>query len=199
MYFLANDPRVPEEVRDGDGEVGPGQGRVHRQRQLAAPDLRPRGAADGRRLRDDRARLPGQEGRRPTRSAWARTSMDSHNVQPLRHARRQRAERGRHRRHCPAGRTAVGYGAIVPKKGECANLLVPVCVSSSHIAYGSIRMEPVFMVLGQSAATAASLAIEDGLEVQEVPYAKLGAKLLEDGRCSSTRAAPRERRSAARS
>ena len=56
LYFIANDPRVPEDVRSGDGELGPGQGRVHRQRQLAAPDLRPRGAAHDRQVRDDRER-----------------------------------------------------------------------------------------------------------------------------------------------
>ena len=54
----------------------------------------------------------------------------------------------------------ISYGSLVPKKGQAANLLVPVCLSSSHIAYGSIRMEPVFMILGQSAATAAVMAIE---------------------------------------
>jgi hypothetical protein len=58
---------------------------------------------------------------------------------------------------------------------------VPVCVSSSHIAYGSIRMEPVFMVLGQSAATAAVLAIDESLNVQAVDYAKLRGRLLADG------------------
>ena len=54
----------------------------------------------------------------------------------------------------------IAYGSLVPKQGQCDNLLVPVCVSSSHIAFGSIRMEPVFMILGQSAATAAALAID---------------------------------------
>ncbi len=75
----------------------------------------------------------------------------------------------------------VGYRAIVPKRNECANLLVPVCVSASHIAYGSIRMEPVFMVLGQSAATAAALAIRDHVAVQDVNAAKLCDQLLADG------------------
>jgi len=60
------------------------------------------------------------------------------------------------------------------------NLLVPVCLSSSHIAYGSIRMEPVFMILGQSAATAASLAIDGGTSVQKVDYAKLRERLIAD-------------------
>ncbi|MDR0902867.1 MAG: FAD-dependent oxidoreductase [Opitutaceae bacterium] len=79
----------------------------------------------------------------------------------------------------------VGYGAIVPREAECENLIVPVCVSASHIAYGSIRMEPVFMVFGQSAATAAALAIDDGLPVQKINYGKLRARLLRDGQILS--------------
>jgi hypothetical protein len=75
----------------------------------------------------------------------------------------------------------IAYGALVPKPGQCENLLVPVCVSSSHIAFGSIRMEPVFMILGQSAATAAALAIDAQIAVQDVPYAKLRERLLKDG------------------
>ena len=74
----------------------------------------------------------------------------------------------------------ISYGAIIPKKEECQNLLVPVCVSSSHIAYGSIRMEPVFMILGQSAATAAVLAIDGKKAVQDVDYNALKAQLLKD-------------------
>jgi hypothetical protein len=75
----------------------------------------------------------------------------------------------------------IDYGAIVPKESECANLLVPVCVSSTHIAYGSIRMEPVFMILGQSAATAAVIAIDKKISVQKVPYAALRGQLLKAG------------------
>ncbi len=74
----------------------------------------------------------------------------------------------------------VSYRAIVPKEAECANLLVPVAVSSSHMAFGSIRMEPVFLLLGQSAATAASLAIEANVPVQRVEYARLRERLLAD-------------------
>lgn len=73
----------------------------------------------------------------------------------------------------------ISYRSIVPKKEECTNLLVPVCLSASHIAFGSIRMEPVFMVLGQSAATAASLAIRDDIPVQEVKYEQLKPLLVE--------------------
>jgi hypothetical protein len=74
----------------------------------------------------------------------------------------------------------IGYKAIVPKKAQAANLLVPVCLSATHIAYGSIRMEPVFMVLGQSAATAACLSIDDNTAVQDLDQAKLHARLLAD-------------------
>ena len=76
---------------------------------------------------------------------------------------------------------SIAYGSILPKEAECRNLLVPVCVSASHIAYGSIRMEPVFMILGQSAATAAVLAIDNKVSPQRLPYAKLQAVLLKDG------------------
>jgi len=74
----------------------------------------------------------------------------------------------------------IAYGSIVPRKSECENLLVPVCVSSSHIAYGSIRMEPVFMILGQSAATAAIHAIEQRCSVQDVNYEELRKRLVQD-------------------
>jgi hypothetical protein len=80
----------------------------------------------------------------------------------------------------PGGPYPVDYGAIIPKKAECQNLLVPVCLSSSHIAYGSIRMEPVFMILGQSAATAAALSIDQEIAVQDLAYDVLQARLLAD-------------------
>ena len=69
----------------------------------------------------------------------------------------------------------------MPKRGQADNLLVPVCLSSSHIAFGSIRMEPVFMVLGQSAATAAALALDAGVAVQDLTYAQLRERLVKDG------------------
>jgi Pyruvate/2-oxoglutarate dehydrogenase complex, dihydrolipoamide dehydrogenase (E3) component, and related enzymes len=74
----------------------------------------------------------------------------------------------------------VSYRSIIPKKVSCTNLLVPVCLSASHIAYGSIRMEPVFMVLGQSAAEAAVLAIDLHLPLQDIPVEKLQKELKED-------------------
>ncbi|MGI9542978.1 MAG: FAD-dependent oxidoreductase [Cyclobacteriaceae bacterium] len=104
--------------------------------------------------------------------------MDSHNVQ------RYVTEEGwvRNEGNVEARVQApypISYRSITPKREECTNLLVPVCLSASHIAFGSIRMEPVFMVLGQSAATAASLAIDETVPVQEVAYAQLRPLLLE--------------------
>jgi hypothetical protein len=75
----------------------------------------------------------------------------------------------------------VAYRSITPRGTECTNLLVPVCLSASHVAYGSIRMEPVFMILGQSAGTAAALAIDHGVGVQDLDYGKLKARLESDG------------------
>ncbi|MDF2724150.1 MAG: xanthan lyase [Paenibacillus sp.] len=75
----------------------------------------------------------------------------------------------------------ISYRAIVPKKAECDNILVPVCLSATHAAYGSIRMEPVFMVLGQSAAIAAAIAVRNHQAVQDVPYAQLRALLDQNG------------------
>jgi len=75
----------------------------------------------------------------------------------------------------------IAYGSLVPKKGQGSNLLVPVAMSATHIAYGSIRMEPVFMILGQSAATAAAMAIDEKCVVQDVPYSELRQRLLDDG------------------
>ncbi|MFA6960792.1 MAG: FAD-dependent oxidoreductase [Opitutaceae bacterium] len=71
----------------------------------------------------------------------------------------------------------ISYRTLVPQRGAVTNLLVPVCLSASHIAYGSIRMEPVFMVLAQAAAAAAGLAIKHRLSVQDVPYAELRTRL----------------------
>ncbi|MCK5467498.1 MAG: FAD-dependent oxidoreductase, partial [Cyclobacteriaceae bacterium] len=74
----------------------------------------------------------------------------------------------------------ISYRSIIPKKGECTNLLVSICLSASHIAFGSIRMEPVFMVLGQSAATAACLSIDENIRVQDLDYQLLKSQLLAD-------------------
>ena len=89
-----------------------------------------------------------------------------------------------------AGPYGISYRAMVPRATEVENLLVPVCVSASHIAFGSIRMEPVFMVLGQSAGAAAARAIDDGVGVQQVDYAALKRDLLVGGQIVSLSAPP---------
>jgi len=106
-------------------------------------------------------------------------TMDSHNVQ------RYITPEGYVQNEGDIGVTPrkpyhIAYGSITPKKTECLNLLVPVAVSSSHIAYGSIRMEPVFMILGQSSGTAAALSIDEQVAVQDLDYQKLKARLIAD-------------------
>ena len=86
--------------------------------------------------------------------------------------------KGRHVGFKPYG---IDYGAIVPKKAECTNLFVPVCLSASHMAFGSIRMEPVFFALGQAAGAAASLSIDAGCAVQDLDYGKLLPELKKVG------------------
>jgi hypothetical protein len=110
-------------------------------------------------------------------------NMDSHNTQ--RYVAYDEQGRAHARNEgdiqiSPGGPYPIDYGALIPKRGECDNLLVSVCVSTSHIAFGSVRMEPVFMILGQSAATAAALALEEGIPVQELDYARLAERLLAD-------------------
>jgi hypothetical protein len=85
----------------------------------------------------------------------------------------------------------IAYRSIVPKSSECENLLVPMCLSATHIAYGSIRMEPVFMLLGQSAATAAALAMKAKTTVRRLPYQKLRAQLVADKQVLEWRAGNR--------
>lgn len=75
----------------------------------------------------------------------------------------------------------IALGSLLPKQEECSNLIVPVCVSCSHIAFGSIRMEPVFMILGQSAGTIASMALDKNKDIHDLSYSEIREKLLSDG------------------
>ena len=107
-------------------------------------------------------------------------TMDSHNVQ------RYITDDGHVQNEGDIGVTPpqpyqIARGSILPKERECNNLLVPVAVSSSHIAFGSIRMEPVFMILGHSAATMASIALEQSKPVQQVTYQELSPALAAQG------------------
>ena len=179
MYFLANDPRVPEDVRTAVAKWG-----------LPKDEFKDNGNWSHQIYVREARRMVGSyvmtehdcldKKVTPDSVGMGSYTLDSHNVRRYVTPEGNVQNEGDIGVHCPRP-YEVAYGALVPRKGEVANLLVPVCVSSSHMAYGSIRMEPVFMVLGQSAAVAASMAIQDGLAVQEVPYAKLRAKLLEDG------------------
>ncbi len=121
----------------------------------------------------------------PDSVGMAAYTMDSHHVQRYVNASGYVRNEG-DVQDTTAGPYPISYRSIVPKTGECENLLVPWCLSSSHMAFGSIRMEPVFMGLGQSSATAAAIAIDDNLSVQQVPYAKLVVKLRADGQALTT-------------
>ena len=107
-------------------------------------------------------------------------TLDSHNTQRVVHQGMVKNE-GDIQTGLGGKAYGISYRAIVPPVPQCENLLVPWALSATHIAFGSIRMEPVFMILGQSAATAACIALDDGIPVQQVPYAKLRARLLADG------------------
>ena len=179
MWFLANDPRVPEDVRAEMSQWG-----------LAKDEFTDNGhwphqiyVREARRLVSDFVMTePYLRGLTPTPRVVGMGSynMDSHNVQRYVDVDGNVRNEGDIQVN-PGGPYPISYLALVPKDSEATNMLVPVCLSASHIAYGSIRMEPVFMVLGQSAATAAVLAIEDGVSVQQVSYTRLRGQLLEDG------------------
>jgi hypothetical protein len=105
-------------------------------------------------------------------------NMDSHHIQ--RHVTKDGFVRNEGDVQVGSRPYPISYRSIRPKAAECTNLLTPTCLSASHIAFGSIRMEPVFMVLGQSSATAAVLAIEQQTTLQQLDYATLKARLLAD-------------------
>lgn len=183
FYFLCNDPRVPEEIRSKMSSWG-----------LAKDEFEDQGnwphqiyVREARRMISDfvttEHHLRGLK-ETPHSVGMGSYTMDSHNVQ------RYVATDTSGKPYVlnegdvqvdPGGPYQISYNSLIPKEEECKNLLVPVCLSSSHIAFGSVRMEPVFMILAHSAATAASLAIEDGVIVQRVSYEKLKNKLMDDG------------------
>jgi hypothetical protein len=116
----------------------------------------------------------------PDSIGLAAYNMDSHNVQRYVDSHGYARNEG-DIQVAPSAPYPISYGSIVPPMGSIKNLVVPVCLSASHIAFGSIRMEPVFMLLAHSAATAAALAIEADISVQEVPYRDLSLRLTEEG------------------
>ncbi len=179
LWFVANDPRVPEEIQTEMKEWG-----------LAKDEFTDNGnwphqiyVREARRMIGKFVMTENELLKRtptPESVGMGSYTIDSHNVQ------RYVTEEGHVHNEGDIGVGLPGpyeiaYGALVPKKEECQNLLVPVCASASHIAFGSIRMEPVFMILGQSAAVAACMAVDQKIAVQDVEYEKLKKLLLEKG------------------
>ncbi len=178
LWFLANDPRVPADVRTEANRWGLPKDEFkdngHWPHQIYVREARRMVGAFVMTENELTKKQP-----TPDSVGMGSYTIDSHNV------RRYVTPEGNVQNEgdigVPISPYSIAYGSLVPKRGEIANLFAPVACSASHIAYGSIRMEPVFMILGQSAATAAALAIEGNLAVQDVPYAALRARLLADG------------------
>ena len=178
MWTLANHPRVPEPVREKfqrlglakdeftDNDNWPHQLYVREARRMVSDYVMMQADCQWKRLPEDPVGL----------GAY---NMDSHNCQ--RYVTATGVVRNEGDIQVGVKPYGIAYRSIRPRREECENLLVPVCLAASHISYGSIRMEPVFMVLGQSAATAAVLAIEAGTAVQDVDDARLRERLLADG------------------
>jgi hypothetical protein len=178
-YFLATDPGVPAEVRADVSRWG-----------LPKDEFEATGGwphalyiREARRLVSDHIHTEMDcKLTRPTPQPVGMGSyaMDSHNTQRYVDARGTVRNEGDVQVPLAAP-YPISYLSIRPRATECTNLLVPVCCAASHIGYGSVRMEPVFMILGASAATAASLALDAGTTVQDVPYPRLRERLLADG------------------
>ncbi|MCL1919505.1 MAG: FAD-dependent oxidoreductase [Kiritimatiellaeota bacterium] len=180
LYFASTDPRVPAYIRDelatwglakdefADNGGWPHQIYVREARRMIGPHVMTENDLHGAR-------------EVPLPVGMGSYQLDSHNVQRYITPEGNARNEGDIQIGAKKGPYRISYNSLTPKKAECENLLVPVCVSSSHMAYGSIRMEPVFMLLAQSATTAAVLAIDDGCAVQDLDYAKLAARLKADG------------------
>ena len=187
MWTLANHPRVPEKVRAEFQRLGLARD------EFTDNDNWPRQlyVREARRMVSDHVMTEKNCVRAEVVAdsvGMGAYNMDSHHVQ--RYVTKEGFVRNEGDIQVRVRPYPISYRSIRPRAAECANLLVPVCLSASHIAYGSIRMEPVFMVLGQSAATAAVHAIEQGVRVQDIDPAKLQARLLADGQVLDFESAP---------
>lgn len=179
LWTLANDPRVPAKVQAEFRRFGlardefaatdhwPPQLYVREGRRLVGAVVVTEHHCTGREVAADPVGM----------GAYG---MDSHNTQRYVAADGSVRNEGDVQVKVPQP-YGIPFGALQPRREEATNLLVPVCLSASHIAYGSVRMEPVFMVLAQSAAIAAGLALERGVAVQDVDYAALRERLLAAG------------------
>ena len=175
LWFLATDPRLPEEVRaemrrwglpkDEFADTGhfPFQLYVREARRMISDYVITDNDARGTRVAEDVVAL----GSYPLDSHGVTLYVDGEGV--------LHRERGFFTGIKPF---PISYRALRPRQEECGNLLVVSCLSASHAAYGSVRMEPVFMMLGHAAGAAASIAVEHRATVQEVPYAELRQRLL---------------------
>lgn len=178
LHYLANDPAVPAAIRAEVSAWG-----------LPADEFAETGGWPHELYIREGRRMVGDYVVTEHDCRWARTApdpvglasytMDSHNCARVVIGGLARNEGDV--QVAPAGPYGISYRAIVPRRGECANLVVPVALSASHIAFGSARMEPVFMLLGHAAASAAHLALADGRAVQDVDYPALRRGLLADG------------------
>ncbi len=178
LWFLAHDPRVPEATRREVGRWG-----------LARDEFPATGhwpfqlyVREARRLRGEYVITENDARRKttvPDPVAFASYALDSHAVGYCLDAEGRLRVEGAFFENIRA--FPLSYRALLPRRAESLNLLVPVCLSSTHAAYGSIRMEPVFIMLGQAAATAAVLAQRAGVAPHDLPYAALQARLQQDG------------------
>lgn len=178
LWTLQNHPRVPEKIREATSKWGlpkdeftdnghwPWQLYVREARRMISDHVMTQEHCTGRQVVPDSAGM-------------AAYSMDSHHVQRVVKNGMVKNE-GDVQLH-GVKPYPVSYRSLIPKKGECENLLVPWSLSASHMAFGSIRMEPVFMVLAQSAAIAADLALDENIPVQAIPYETLRPRLLAAG------------------
>lgn len=177
-WFLCNDSRVPEKIRDEVRAYG-----------LPADEFTGTGGwphelyvREARRMVSDYVMTEHNciSGRTPDDPiALAAYQIDSHNCRRIVMGGRAYNEGNVEIR--VVSPFPIAYRSIVPKRDECANLIVPFCLSASHTAFGSIRMEPVFMALGQVAAEASALALDTRSAVQDVDQATLRDKLKHEG------------------
>lgn len=185
LWFMQNDPRSPADVRAAMAPWGLCRdeftGNANWPREMYIREAR-------RMISDFVMTEPHLRGSvaSPRPVGMGSYNMDSHNVRRYVDARGFARNEGDIQVD-PGRSYPISYDAIVPRRGEADNLLVPVALSASHIAYGSIRMEPVFMILGQSSAAAALLAIDRQVAVQDVPYDPLREQLLGQGQILEVR------------
>ncbi|MDH3648250.1 MAG: FAD-dependent oxidoreductase [Saprospiraceae bacterium] len=179
MWTLANHSRIPEKIREEVSRWGTCKDEFGRengwQHQLYIREAR-------RMISDFVMTQKHCEGIEIVRDGvgMAAYGMDSHHTQRYMNSRGYVSNEGNVEAHVEAP-FPISYRSIVPKKDDCSNLLVPVCLSATHIAFGSIRMEPVFMVLGQSSAVIACLAMEEDKAVQEIAYNEIRSELIRLG------------------